>query len=131
MKWTQEDLNNAIKRGCRVIGEAGGGAVGGAGRVAVPVAEHESGGADVGDRRKPFTPVVSRYMLVIHCYHGCDSARIDTDNFCSKGLLDGLVRAGILPDDTASKNRAMMIVPHKVTCRAYERTVVEIIEVLD
>ena len=49
---------------------------------------------------RPKPPEPLRRAVVTLTYHFADKRRRDPDNFSGKMLLDGLVRAGILADDS-------------------------------
>jgi len=65
------------------------------------------------------------YFRVICCKRGCNW---DADNIETKAVLDGLVQAGIIPDDTIKEIPKVYREGIQVKTKEEERTVIEVIE---
>lgn len=75
-------------------------------------------------RPKPEKPI--EHAIVTLTYHFANKARRDPDNYAGKMILDGLVRAGILVDDSFAHIELRL--KQGETAKHHQRTVIVIEE---
>ncbi len=85
--------------------------------------EYDPPEALLRDREAPQAP--EECCVVVHCWRARD--KWDCDNVSVKPILDGLVRAGVLKDDSQRQVKAYIVLPYRCDHQSEEKTIVELI----
>ena len=117
--WTEEQLNDYLRRFAKW-----GGAVETAVDAAFSLANLEPDSKPISKRPDESKNLCPRYRVHIHSRR---HRLTDTDAICAKNAIDGLVRGGILKDDTAATVESLTFTQEKSET---EETLIEVWEIL-
>lgn len=92
----------------------------------VPAAVVKQGSAHEGRAKNPVQQTRSQFVLTFFSHR---KRFLDYDNLCSKFVTDGIISAGILPDDRADIITAFIHRQIKCVKGQEEETIIEIVEI--